>query len=67
MEALGYKDTVGSHTLDDLSEFEIVDELSAKTGLPIPKAVEDIRFAVYLHDDECDVDKMEETVSGLLK
>ena len=67
MEALGYKDAVGSRSLDDLSEFEIVDELSAKTGLPIPKAVEDIRFAAYLHDDECDVDKMEETVSGLLK
>lgn len=66
MEALGYKDEVGNRTLDNLDEFEIVDELCKKSGVPVPMAVEEIRFAVYLHDNECDVDKMEDMVSELL-
>ncbi|RGY95172.1 threonine synthase [Clostridium sp. AM58-1XD] len=66
VQAMGYQ-SENEGGLDVLSEFEIVDELNRMSGMAVPEAVEEIRFAIIRHDNECDVDKMEEMVSGLLK
>lgn len=50
-----------------LSEFELVDELSKRSNTAVPAAIEDIRFAIILHDAVCDKDKMQETVEDILK
>lgn len=47
-------------------EFAVVDRLNSISGVVIPAAVEEIRTASVRHDMECDVDKMEETVAGIL-
>ena len=51
---------------DSLSDLELVDRLSAKTGLPVPKAVEEIRTAPVLHDRVVDAAEMPETVYDIL-
>lgn len=43
---------------DSKTEFELVDELSKLTGVTIPQAVEDIRFAPILHDTVCETKDM---------
>lgn len=48
-------------------EFALIDELSKASGVPVPKAVEEIRNAKVLHTKECDVEQMEETVAGILE
>ncbi len=55
------------NSCESLSDFEQVDALSRLSGTAIPQAVEDIRFAVILHDMVCDTDKMQETVEEILK
>ncbi len=55
------------NSCESLSDFEQVDALSRLSGTSIPQAVEDIRFAVILHDMVCDTDKMQETVEEILK
>ena len=47
-------------------EFALIDELSRASGVPVPKAVEEIRNAKVLHTKECDVEQMEDTVAGIL-
>ncbi|GLB30868.1 threonine synthase [Lacrimispora amygdalina] len=47
-------------------EFKIIDRLSNVSGIFIPQAVEEIRTAPVLHQTECDVDNMKETVMGFL-
>ena len=49
-----------------LDDWEVIDLLSEKAGIPIPPAVEEIRTAEVRHRTECDPDKMEETVAKLL-
>ena len=44
----------------------MVDALSRLSGVPVPSAVEEIRNAEIRHNLECDVDKMEDTVKGIL-
>ncbi len=55
------------NSCESMSDFEQVDALSRLSGTAIPQAVEDIRFAVILHDMVCDTDKMQETVEEILK
>ena len=50
-----------------MDEFAVVDALSSLSGLPVPQAVEEIRTAPILHNLECDVDRMKDTVKGILK
>ena len=52
---------------DAMGDFELVDELSKLSNVPVPKAIEEIRTAPVVHDVQCDVDKMEETVRNFLK
>lgn len=49
-----------------MGDFELVDELSKIASVKVPQAIEDIRSAKILHDTECDVDKMEDTVKAFL-
>ena len=46
--------------------FELVDELSKIAKVKVPNAIEEIRTAPVLHDTQCDVDKMKDTVKSFL-
>lgn len=52
---------------DKLDEFTLIDELHKVSKMEIPNAIEEIRNAKILHDTECDVDKMEDTVKTILQ
>ena len=52
--------------LDEKSDLELTDLLSETTGLPLPKAVEEIRTAPVLHDKVVDAVDMPEAVYGIL-
>ena len=47
-------------------EFEVIDRLSRISGLPVPKAVEEIRTAAVRHKTVCSADKMKEAVENFL-
>ena len=51
---------------DAMGDFELVDELSKLANVTVPQAIEDIRTAPVVHDVQCDVDKMKDTVKGFL-
>lgn len=51
---------------DAMGDFELVDELSRIANVTVPQAIEDIRTAPVVHDVQCDVDKMKDTVKGFL-
>lgn len=51
---------------EDKDEFAIIDELCKVSGVPIPRAVEEIRNAEIRHRRECDGDTMEDTVAQIL-
>lgn len=51
----------------DMEEFELVDELCRISGVAVPEAVEEIRFAPVLHQTECDIDQMQATVKAWLE
>lgn len=52
---------------EGLGDFELVDELSKLSGIKVPAAVEEIRFAPVLHDTVCETEQMQEMVEGILK
>ncbi len=51
---------------DSMSDFELVDELSKLANVKVPMAIEEIRTAPVVHDKQCDVDKMKDTVKEFL-
>ncbi len=51
---------------DAMGDFELVDELSKLANVKVPNAIEEIRTAPVVHDVQCDVDKMQDTVRGFL-
>ncbi|MBQ8117800.1 MAG: threonine synthase [Lachnospiraceae bacterium] len=51
---------------DAMSDFELVDELSRLANVKVPNAIEEIRTAPVVHDKQCDVDKMQDTVKEFL-
>ena len=51
---------------DSMGDFELVDELSKIAKVAVPQAIEDIRTAPVVHDKQCDVDKMKDTVREFL-
>lgn len=53
----------GHESLDD---FGLVDALSELSGIPVPKAVEEIRTAPVLHDRVVDAPDMPQTVKNIL-
>ena len=50
----------------DKDEFELLEKLQEVSKVDMPQAIKDILEANILHDIECDYDKMEETVKGIL-
>lgn len=52
---------------DAMSEFELVDELSKLSNVPVPKAIEEIRTAPIVHDRVCETADMQKTVEQILK
>ncbi len=51
---------------DAMSDFELVDELSRIGGVAVPRAIEEIRTAPVLHDNECDKTQMKAIVKRFL-
>lgn len=51
---------------DDKEDFELVDELSRLSNVPVPAAIEEIRNASILHNRICDVDAMKAEVKDIL-
>ncbi len=51
---------------DAMSDFELVDELSRLANVDVPRAIEEIRTAPVVHEKQCDVDQMKETVREFL-
>lgn len=48
-------------------EFALIDEMSAASGIPVPKAVEEIRHAQIRHSRECSVEAMKAEVRDILE
>ena len=57
----------GREAVEGKDEFEVVDALSSLSGIPVPKAVEEIRTAPIRHNLECGMDEMKDTVKGILR
>ncbi|MDY6103696.1 MAG: threonine synthase, partial [Acetatifactor sp.] len=51
---------------DSMGDFELVDELSRLANVTVPNAIEEIRTAPVVHDNQCDVDQMQNVVRGFL-
>lgn len=49
-----------------MSDFELIDGLSAISGTEIPRAIEEIRTAPVRHKKVCDVDEMKDVVRAFL-
>lgn len=49
-----------------MGDFELADELSRISAVPIPRAIEEIRNAKVLHDRVCQKDNMKETIRDIL-
>lgn len=50
----------------DLEEFALVDELSALSGVAVPKAVDELRTAPVVHDHVCEKEEMAAAVKTFL-
>ena len=50
----------------EVDELELIDTLEVLSNVDVPRAIDEIRDAEILHTLECDADKMEETVKGIL-
>ena len=50
----------------EMSDFELVDELSRIANVAVPNAIEEIRTAEVLHDNICDKDDMPQIVKNYL-
>ena len=59
-------DAIDKEKYDAMSDFELVDELSAIANVKVPQAIEEIRTAPVLHDRICDRTEMTETVKNIL-
>lgn len=51
----------------ETEELKLLEELEKVSGVEMPQAVREILDAKILHTLECDADKMQETVKGILK
>ena len=59
-------DAIDKAKYDSMSDFELVDELSAIANVTVPQAIEEIRTAPVLHDRICDRTEMKDTVKNIL-
>jgi threonine synthase len=58
---------IDAEKYDVMGDFELVDELSKIANVVVPMAIEEIRTAPVVHDKQCDVDKMKDTVKEFLQ
>ncbi len=59
-------DAIDAEKYGKMSDFELVDELSAISDVEVPKAIEEIRTAPVRHTTVCDAADMEKTVRCFL-
>ena len=59
-------DAIDKEKYDSMTDFELVDELNALSGVKIPEAIEEIRTAPIRHDIVCDKREMQMTVEKIL-
>ena len=59
-------DAIDKEKYDSMTDFELVDELNALSGVKIPEAIEEIRTAPIRHDIVCDKCEMQMTVEKIL-
>ena len=59
-------DAIDKEKYDSMTDFELVDELNALSGVKIPEASEEIRTAPIRHDIVCDKSEMQMTVEKIL-
>lgn len=59
-------DAIDKEKYDSMTDFELVDELNALSGVKIPEAIEEIRTAQIRHDIVCDKSEMQMTVEKIL-
>lgn len=59
-------DAIDKEKYDSMTDFELVDELNAFSGVKIPEAIEEIRTAPIRHDIVCDKSEMQMTVEKIL-
>ncbi len=59
-------DSLGIKT-DGKSDFELIEELSEKTGLEIPKSIDGLGDRAILHKTVCDKDEMKSAIKNILK
>ena len=59
-------DAIDKEKYDSMTDFELVDELNALSGVKIPEAIEEIRTATIRHDNVCDKSEMQMTVEKIL-
>lgn len=52
---------------DRMTDFELVEELSALANVAVPEAIEEIKSAPVIHDYICDKEAMQKTVEEFLK
>jgi threonine synthase len=60
-------DAIGGEKYGKLGDFELVDELSAISGVSVPNAIEEIRTAPVRHNTVCDAADMKNIVKAFLK
>ena len=56
----------GSETLENKTEFELLDELNAKSSLDIPKSLDELRYKTPRFNDSVEKDKLKEFVCSKL-
>ena len=54
------------HSYDEMTDFELVDELARIARVKVPQAIEDIRSAPVLHDTVVEKDEMKGIVRKIL-
>ena len=59
-------DAIDKEKYDSMTDFELVDELNALSGVKIPEAIEEIRTAPIRHDIVWDKSEMQMTVEKIL-
>lgn len=57
----------GKDFKNNADEFQLLDELSTLTGLPVPKPLKDIGNKKILHNRVCKKEEMEDVVADILK
>ena len=59
-------DAIDKKAYENMSDFELVDELNRISGVAVPGAIEEIRSAPVLHDTVCDKSEMQKEVERIL-